>query len=519
MIYLNKKECDKLRKETDLSAFIDNAPIIKILISKIETPIRIFFNINCCEIMFEQYEQTYDYRIAFAKAVFHMYQQSAKNNSPILLEDDFINTTDENLQTILKQILVQDNKIKLEYDNNDTDNIYERFYKANEAILKNATVGISKSLEKISKTFAAFNIPLLTSLTNATRTIVTPHDYSTELTSALPPVVTNIPTYDFSDICPTFSNLPKMKNLGMLPAIQTMPKFDFIQLQSTLVNTTQIQFPELASALSNVPQVVFDIQEILSPMQHLLESVQLVSKSSAQTLQMSLLKMAKTTQALISSIDFSLLIYHKKWNEDRETLLKYGWFYSTVLPDDLVHNIHKNQDNLSNEEVDRIIVAYFRQNKCKALKNVVKTWKKLPYFHCREQIFHESLVNHSRKYFNTSVTLLTLHTEGIIADFVRTTLEKPRYHIKNAIEDIKQKLDENAEVSTYEYEIFNDVIKRIEDAFNENFSHANPDATSNTSRHKIAHGHAYEKEKEVNSLKRFLYLNEIYSLFLLLNNP
>ena len=39
---------------------------------------------------------------------------------------------------------------------------------------------------------------------------------------------------------------------------------------------------------------------------------------------------------------------------------------------------------------------------------------------------------------------------------------------------------------------------------------------SNKSRDKIAHGHAYEKENEVNSLKTFLYLNKIYHLFLLL---
>ena len=94
-----------MSKETDLSAFMNDAPIIKISISKIEVQIRVFFSINCCEIMFEQYEQTNDYRIAFAKAVFHMYQQTAKDNRTTLSEDDFINTTDENLQTVLNQIL------------------------------------------------------------------------------------------------------------------------------------------------------------------------------------------------------------------------------------------------------------------------------------------------------------------------------------------------------------------------------------------------------------------------------
>lgn len=201
--------------------------------------------------------------------------------------------------------------------------------------------------------------------------------------------------------------------------------------------------------------------------------------------------MAETAQSLASSIDFSLLIYHKEWSEERETLLKYGWFYSTALPDDLANSIHGNQEKLSVNDVDKIIVDYFRQNKCQALKDIVKSWKELPYFCRRELVFHEALVNHSRKYFNTSVTLLTLHTEGIITDFVRTTLKNPRFHVEKAIEDIKQELAENADASIYEYEIFSDVIERIEDAFNENFKHSDPDATSNKSRFTILYSPYY----------------------------
>lgn len=152
-----------MRNETDFSSFLNNAPIIKISISKIEIQIRIFFGITCCEIMFEQYEQTNNYRTAFAKTVFYMYQQTLEDNRTALSENDFITTTDENLQTVLNQILEQDNKVKIEYNKNETENIYERFYKANEVILKS---------EKITKTLSALNTPLLTTLTNAIRTTV-----------------------------------------------------------------------------------------------------------------------------------------------------------------------------------------------------------------------------------------------------------------------------------------------------------------------------------------------------------
>ena len=90
------------------------------------------------------------------------------------------------------------------------------------------------------------------------------------------------------------------------------------------------------------------------------------------------------------------------------------------------------------------------------------------------------------------------------------------YKVEKAIEDIKRELEKSNDVSIYEYEVFNDVIEQIEAAFTENFKHSNPDVTSNESRHKIAHGHAYQAESEGNSLKKFLYLNELYSLFLYL---
>lgn len=149
---------------------------------------------------------------------------------------------------------------------------------------------------------------------------------------------------------------------------------------------------------------------------------------------------------------------------------------------------------------------------------MVYGWNDLPYFACRKGVFHEALVNHSRKYFNSAITLLAVHTEGVITDFVRTVLQSPRYYVKQAIKDVKEKLENTEDMSIYEYEVFNDVIERIEQAFSESFHYADPDKASNGSRDKIAHGHVYEKETEVNSLKHFLYMNELYHLFLLLSN-
>lgn len=498
----------------DLVAFRDNAPLITLCLSDKEISIRVFFSINCCKIMFECHEQGNDYRSAFAKAVFHMYQQTDKDKIADFSAIDFLNTTDDNLSLVLNSVLEQDERLKLEYDKATTSNVYERFYTANEALLKSATAGISKSLTKMSESFERQNRALTQSIGNAMKNLVVPSNYLSGLTSAIP----SMPKFDFSKFHSVLTDIPTIPMAEISSAVRDMPRFDFQYFQSALSSVPQIQFPELASVIANIPQPTFDLQALIAPLQNLGESLQYINNGLAQTLQTPLLQMAEATQSLVASIDFSLLTYRKEWSEQRETLLKFEWFYSDELPNHLVYYIHDKQSELSIDEVNALIVDYFRQDRCKALKSMVKRWNDLPYFHCRAKVFHEALVNHSRRYFNTSVTLLTVHTEGVITDFVRTSLKNPRFRMEKAIEDIKRELSENDDVSIYEYEVFSDVIEQIEVAFTENFHHSDPDATSNKSRHKIAHGHVYEAENEVNSLKRFLYLNEIYYLFSMLHN-
>ena len=128
----------------------DNAPIIKIQIAEIEIQIRIFFNVNCCENMFESHQKGDDYRTAFAKSIFYMYQQGADINTN-LTKDDFVNLPDTTLCSMLYEILEQDHKIKEEYDNIEVENSYEKFYKAHEQVWESAALGAKKAFEKTSR--------------------------------------------------------------------------------------------------------------------------------------------------------------------------------------------------------------------------------------------------------------------------------------------------------------------------------------------------------------------------------
>lgn len=455
----------------------DIVPIIKIKIAEDEIAIRVFFSISCYEYMLKSYEKDDDYRVTFARIVFHMYQKLGKINKKIT-EDDFINLPDEILYNIIDEILKQDNKFKEEYDNIDVENPYEKFYKAYEYIFKNIAIDLTKVFEKTSSLIASLNEPLINSLSTALDNF-------------------RVPKIEKNEIF-------QMSN--------------FHQLETALKNMPEMPFPKLVSVISNVPTPNFGIHNIFSPLSDMREVIGESRKNMFDTLHNMFLDIEESIHTLMTSIYFSLLTYRKEWNKEREVLLDYDWFYLSELPEEIVNYVYENRKTLNKDDVDKIVIKYFRENRCEKLKNIVYGWNNLSYFICRKRIFHEALVNHSRKYFNSSITLLAVHTEGVITDFVRTVLQNPRYRINRAIEDVKEELKNNEDISMFEYEIYNDVIEKIEQAFNEGFDCANPDKTSNGSRNKIAHGHVYEKETEVNSLKHFLCLNELYHLFLLLDN-
>ena len=161
---------------------------------------------------------------------------------------------------------------------------------------------------------------------------------------------------------------------------------------------------------------------------------------------------------------------------------------------------------MDRETADKLITDYFRKNRCEAMKSIVCSWTGLPYFEQRAGIFHEALVSHSRKYYNTPVALLTIHTEGVITDFMRTSL-------RNQAEGEKESL------SFCAFEILHNIMKKLETAFNEQFRSFALGSADGKSQNDIAHGQAFEPETEANSLKQFLYLNELYYQFLYLNDP
>jgi hypothetical protein len=238
----------------------------------------------------------------------------------------------------------------------------------------------------------------------------------------------------------------------------------------------------------------------------------------------SFLKGLSAIENVFRNFDFSPLLevndnlsYFADFEAKNDVLTSFGWYMIAELPDEVVDDIYQRRNEITQEEVDAIIVQHFRDNRCQRLKSIVKSWKHLPYFKVRQIVFHEAQVCHSRRSFNASTTLISLQFEGVVTDFVRDRIMAPTFKkwaekALLCITDLTNDLT-MAAMPFEDWIVCSYVLECIDEVFSTNFSPADPDGCPNTSRHKIAHGHATEKETEANSLRRFLFMNELYKLF------
>lgn len=459
--------------------------INEFVVSGIVTEINVFFSMNCLERLFDKYEISRDYRKSFAQIVFYMYQETERLTLDTeLSEDDFISATDDELSCILNYILGNDERLKEVYGKFECENIFERFYIANENLIKDAMKPISDALKRLNK----MCIPQISGIE---KVLAQQNDLMKSFT--MPHVET------LNQIASTLASQAQF-------AAEQVRIIDF----SYLNNLPKFEFPQMQSILDNMPKFIIDIADIISPFAQQVSQMQ-------ENMRRQLNNAISSLAIPFAGIDFSMLTYHREWSEKHDFLVSCGWFYLNELPKEVIDSIYERRDNITPDEVDEIVSNHFRQNRCYELKRIIRKWGSSTYFKPRERIFHEALVNHLRRYYNSSTTLLVLHTEGVITDFVRLKLQMPRFKAHKAITDITDCLGDipMKMLSLSDWEIYNCVFERILDSFQEGFSHANPDNASNGSRDKIAHGHAVERETEVSSLKQFLYLNEVYRLFTL----
>jgi hypothetical protein len=308
--------------------------------------IDVFFSMNCLKELSDYYEQSGDYILAFSKTAFYMYQETKDVESEIILEEsDFIAASDEELEALLGNILETDERLKDVYEQTQADNVFERFYKANDNLVKSAISPVVKTFSQISK---AIDFPSMSAINkmlkeyNAiTRSIDFPYIKKMQELSAI-----YNKTESLSRITEAFRYTEKLRGLD-LSYLNAIPKFDY---------------PEIRSILDSVSQIKFSIAEIIKPFE--------LQMAQFQTDLIS--RMQPTFSAItdfMSSIDFSMLTYHHQWSEKHDLLVKFGWFYLNELSTDVIDEIYEKKDTITQDKVDRLVVQDFRKNKCEKLKS------------------------------------------------------------------------------------------------------------------------------------------------------
>ena len=306
-----------------------------------------------------------------------------------------------------------------------------------------------------------------------------------------------------------------------------IPKYD--EMSNNLARALEASLPQLNAISEMVYRLTESIPRIdsavISIARQTVNSLDMISSS----LQCGLSALADSLKNIrIPNFDYlaNSLNYINDFEEKNELLKKFGWYLISELPEDIVETIYERRYEITQDEVDALIVQYFRKDRCSALKGIVNGWVDISCFESRKDVFHQAQVCHSRRTFIASTTLMAVHFEGVITDFVRERLPYPtnpaeeraldkQLRCKNALNSISE-LANDLPMSTMHFTdwiVCSFVLECVDAAFNANFSPINPDNCPNSSRHKIAHGHATEKETEANSLRRFLFMNELYKLF------
>lgn len=203
--------------------------IRKFIILGKDVTIEAFFSMYCLKKFFELYEQNNDYRQAFSLVVFYMYSITQKEEQECeLFEYDFLSASDDELSRILDYILANDERTREEYDKIECENVYERFYKANDTLLKKSLKpltdslkrlnriykpqysGIQKMLEQQSDLLKNIQIPKFNAINNVIATFQVQAKSINEQFGSFNFDLKNVPKFNFPEIRSILDNVPKM---------------------------------------------------------------------------------------------------------------------------------------------------------------------------------------------------------------------------------------------------------------------------------------------------------------------
>ena len=215
------------------------------------------------------------------------------------------------------------------------------------------------------------------------------------------------------------------------------------------------------------------------------------------------------------SVNLPQIVENLRETEREKVLREYNWLFS-IIPGYIVDDLLPDLNKKNQKYIDTCITEYFNKDNATILRVMVQDWSGISCFDARRHIFEEAFNVHLSGNYNASTTLLAVHTEGLLSDFARIELHSPRFKAKNALNEIDKEMNN----TTFPYFssfssviLFQQVINDLKKFMETDFDYKHPAIAPDNTRNKIAHGQVIEKQTEANSLRLFLYINEIYRIF------
>ena len=507
-----------------------------------ELEIPVYYSMDAASTYEKAFEETKNYRKAFCKMVLRIIRNSRnvvyqEGEFPALQLDDIESLSDNDLKKIGEEIIDSSDYLKRfdEEVTEEADDFFMNFY----LIHKKEAEEYREQMKKIAEQMKS-KLDFLDNYKNLLPSI--------ELASRISRVTETVrfPSIDAA-MYQNIINNPALMELAatiskMGSTIETYAKVINSPIYNNISNAIKIQSSIASSfamieAVQNFYSEINAIRDILQPnnmeyIRRALESQELMRKALNNNLQShiqilgvelnnilnftynnKLLNFVNVQQSIINNIKPFLLniqtlfVSNANINESlkkkAKTMLQFGWWFIGSLSIEKINYIYRNRETLLQEDVDKIVCDFYKDNDYKELEEIIREWYGLEYFCKWGSKIDDAFYAHKLGKYSLCIPIWTFMIEGVIRDFLRDTYGISAKKFSYLYNNFKEKAKE------LDNFIVNYAFNCI-DSFYVRFNPEEPDEVQDFSRHKIFHGQALNYDNEINSLRLILYLDELF---------
>ena len=142
----------------------------------------------------------------------------------------------------------------------------------------------------------------------------------------------------------------------------------------------------------------------------------------------------------------------KNLNKKAETMLQFGWWFTSSLSIEVIDYIYENKETLKQNDVDDIISDYYRADEYKELEDIINGWNESECFNKWGKKVKDAFYAHKLQMYSLSVPVWALMIEGIIRDFMRENYDITAFKFGILYNNFKERAKELDEfIVTYAF--------------------------------------------------------------------